>query len=369
MNLIFNEIVINESAYKHYKYHSIPANNWTYTFSKYISNFELDFVNVGFVRSRLYPYGTLYCNIDLSMLAQDLQQIPLPYINFLKLREISQYKLLSKYISKYSNPILITYNIPKYHKNIIKDIIKGKYKWIPILLDYDNFDKTHNELSAILSYAIGFATVSQFALDHINHKNKILIDGGVDDSLIDLYPTDTVNYNDKFILYAGMLNIWGGIEELIDIFNNNEIFDLKLYVVGHGNLTRNIKSKNIVFLGRVSDSQLHELCLKAYCFINPRPEDTDGNQMNFPSKIFKYLEYGKPIISTKTLGISKEFDDILYYYNSKDINSLLTAIKNVHDIYKSLGHSGYYKKTMDFIKAKRTWSIQSERFVTWLKSL
>lgn len=369
MNLIFNEVVISESAYKHYKYHSIPANNWTYTFSKYVSKHELNFFNIGFVRSRLYPYGTLICKIDHSMLAQDLQQIPLPYINFARLREISQYYFLAKYLSNYSNPILITYNIPKYHNKIIKDTKQAKYRWIPILLDYDNFDKTQNELTSILSHAIGFATVSQFALDHISHKNKILIDGGVDDSLIDLYSNVTINYNDKYILYAGMLNIWGGIEELIDIFNTNDKIDLKLYIVGHGNLTKKIINKNIVFLGRVTDSHLHELCLNAYCFINPRPEDTDGNQMNFPSKIFKYLEYGKPIISTKTLGISNDFDDILIYYNSKSIESLLTAIKKVHNTYENLGLSYYYNKTMGFIKSKRSWSIQSERFITWIKSL
>ena len=50
-------------------------------------------------------------------------------------------------------------------------------------------------------------------------------------------------------------------------------------------------------------------------------EDIDGNQMNFPSKLFRYLPYGKPILSTNTQGLSPDYSNALIYVDFENVDS------------------------------------------------
>lgn len=372
IKIIFNEIIINELGIQKNIYHSIAANNWSRNFSKSIYNIYFNFLNVGFIKSRIFPYGPLFCTASGKYLNNELPQVPLSYINLPILRSISQYWQLSKSIKPFYNEdvFLVTYNIPSYVDRIVSDVKNFKYKWVPIILDYDNIDQNQTGLNETLCHACGVVTVSKYAFNIISHSRKLHLDGGVDTSIVNKYRSDiNTKPSEKYILYTGMLDAWGGVDAIIEIFKNHNINNLKLYIAGHGKLRSEINSDNIVFFGKVSESDLHNLCLNAYCFINPRPENMDGNQMNFPSKIFKYLEYGKPIISTKTQGISDDYDDILNYYNSFDLSTFFNALNDVDHIYQNNQQLEFFDRVMNFIKNKRSWNSQALRFLDWLKSI
>jgi glycosyltransferase involved in cell wall biosynthesis len=68
---------------------------------------------------------------------------------------------------------------------------------------------------------------------------------------------------------------------------------------------------------------------EAWLFVNPRNLKEESIQNTFPSKILDYIRYGKPIISTKSRGISNKYDAFLFFYDSDDLESLLNTIYTV----------------------------------------
>ena len=106
----------------------------------------------------------------------------------------------------------------------------------------------------------------------------------------------------------------------------------------------------ITFFGLVPENKLVDLCRKALIFVNPRPNNIPGNDMNFPSKLLEYLSYGKPVLSTWTPGISDDYKGIIEVFDQETpqclANSLLEILSwSNQDIYnKQIKIKGFLTK-------------------------
>ena len=91
--------------------------------------------------------------------------------------------------------------------------------------------------------------------------------------------------------------------------------DFELWISGFGDVQAFKKSlpkdKRIKYLGLLTDDQLYDAYQAANVFLNPRTVNMPGNENNFPSKIFDYLAWNKPIISTWSNGFSPEYRKVL----------------------------------------------------------
>lgn len=143
----------------------------------------------------------------------------------------------------------------------------------------------------------------------------------------------------KSIVFAGSVDKWTGVFDLMDLFYEIDSKDYILNVYGKGD-PELLKSKNehyngkIILHGYISDEELDHVCRNAYAFINPRPVDLFRSENNFPSKLLLYLSYNKPVISTKTKGLSPAYDDVLlYYYDNESLSKCLNDIvsENVYN--------------------------------------
>ena len=202
----------------------------------------------------------------------------------------------------------------------------GKYaqkhhkKWINIVADDIYSDGP--DLTVFLSYGYFM---------QVNLKNKIHIDGGIDSLKL---PIKNRSYrkSPKIILYAGIINKRNGIEKFALHFNKLNLKDIELHIYGKGNsnLLRKLSLINakIKLHGFVSKMELEKAMNNCTAFINPKLLKIQGRESDFPSKILEYLKFGKPVISSKQIGIAPYYNDFLTYYDPDNIQSLKDAISS-----------------------------------------
>ena len=100
--------------------------------------------------------------------------------------------------------------------------------------------------------------------------------------------------------------------------------NFELWISGQGKSAKveNVANKDlrIKYLGLLSKRRLSHLYTKADVFLNPRPTNLNWIDNNFPSKLFDYLAYDKPIISTWTKSLEPEYRKILNIVKNNPID-------------------------------------------------
>jgi glycosyltransferase involved in cell wall biosynthesis len=331
-----------------YKGISPAANNWQLFLIKALIKNGAEVRCVSYLPDPYWPKGSLIpcpSSYDLE------GSIPVNFVKYLNvplLRELSLSHSLRRPLTHFAFEYLITYN-PLTRHRLIGDFVQkalGK-KWVSIIAD--GRPEGDPDFEVLLSY---------WAFRDSPGKRKIHIDGGVrlhnQNSQIFFAPTKT-------LLYAGSLNKWTGIGHFAHQFDSLNVSDFELHIYGRDPSADLIALSNrngqIKIKGFVADSVYHQACLRAYGFINPRPNNVKDGEFNFPSKLLDYIGYRKPILSTKVPGMSDEYDDLLIFFNADDSNSLAMALERLR---KSTPHdyADMENKLNEFAK-KHTWEKQA----------
>ena len=64
--------------------------------------------------------------------------------------------------------------------------------------------------------------------------------------------------------------------------------------------------------------------------VNPRPPGF-GNENNFPSKVFDYVQLGRPVLSSITPTLQQAFGDSMMWYDADIPNALSEALRVVSE--------------------------------------
>jgi glycosyltransferase involved in cell wall biosynthesis len=323
---------------------------------------------------RIFPFGYLFPN-GVNFWKKGFKVISYIYINIPILKSFSifiagKYKLKS-YIKNNGFPkCIITYN-PTIENSQLAYHFQTKYEIPWIDLCADAYDPGENWLNYnnLAKKANGHIFLSYYAFKNSPFKYNLHLDGGIDifDNQLDL----TNKSNSKVILYTGMLCEYGGLDLLINSFLAINDHNLKLIICGHGKKSKILddaihNDKRITFLGLVPDNILNKLYSEADIFINPRPIDINGGSMNFPSKILKYLSFGKPVISSKTFGLSPDYEEVLIYFEEYSIYCLSHKILEILS-WTDIQKQDYFDKVNYFIKNKKNWIKSGYDLSNWLK--
>ena len=258
-----------------------------------------------------------------------------PYINFPGLRNLTifvsklffliQLALKEKKLPEF----IITYN-HQFSASIISLIMSVLgAKWINICADAYNPNKHWTNFPFLPRLAKANVFLSDWAYRNCPFGKRIFFWGGIPKRQPAL-----AHMNDQKIkiMYSGMLNQWGGISNFLQSILKLDEFNYEIIITGHSRDDRFDRiiaehDKKVRFYGLVSNEKLRELMEETHIFINPRPNNVDGNDMNFPSKIIEYLSYEKPIISTKTLGVPDYFNNILFSIDDSSDSAYSTSIQ------------------------------------------
>ncbi len=155
---------------------------------------------------------------------------------------------------------------------------------------------------------------------------------------------------------------------------------MEFWICGKGvcsDLTqRAVRDQRIKLLGFLSETELDQRLRTAWVLVNPRSVTHEGSRMNFPSKLLRYLSYGKPVVTVWTPGIPPEYREVLRVTELEACDSEPEAVgqemaRQVEGILKwdADQRQAWDDKIQQFIVPGKLWSRQVKRLVEFLKSL
>ena len=289
----------------------------------------------------------------------------IPYVNLPGYRSLSiknNFRKLLKNImdSRDARPlIVISYNAPSWIEDVFSDHnIRSQFTCIYLIAD-----------DVAPKGADGYAFLSYDFFQRYIHSNKKLhLDGAVYPKVKRPFLKKSAEVKRKTIfLYSGSLGKWGGTKMLLDAMALIKQDDFELWISGFGDTTIFNKSlpqkdKRIKYLGLLTENELHDIYEEADVFLNPRPVNMPGNENNFPSKLFNYLSWKKPIISTWTKSLSPEYKEVLHIAEDNPLafSSAMTSYIGIEQDDKNK-HEEWFKE--------KTWKKQAISLMSFLERI
>ena len=134
--------------------------------------------------------------------------------------------------------------------------------------------------------------------------------------------------------YFGSHSDYAGLKDLLDAFAANPDLDLVLSIAGEGSKTGELKQRvasdpRIEWVGFFKERKdLGYWASSCHVLANPRPARY-GNDNNFPSKMFDYLQFGRTVVSSSTPTLQRAFGDSVMWYDADKPNALSEALVRV----------------------------------------
>ena len=261
-----------------------------------------------------------------------------------------------KVIGLYTDlPKCMAQNLKK--KNKIKSAIRSIFMFI---------DKISNNICN------GYIILTEQMNEVVNKKNKpyIVIEGMVDYQDVNKVK-NIKKYKDFTIMYAGGLYEKYGVKMLIEAVKN--LSDVKLRLYGDGELVELLKTKyrddaNIFYGGTLTNNEILIEEKKCTLLINPRFSNEEYTKYSFPSKNMEYMASGTPLLTTKLLGMPKEYYKYVFFIKNESVDGIINEIENI----KTLSNEELFKKgkkSQDFVIKYKNNIIQSKKIIDFLNNI
>lgn len=263
------------------------------------------------------------------------------------------------FINSYS--LLLHDCLTKYHCSLIKEennkILKVKIYIKMKFTEY--FEKKlypNSKLSVVVS-----EDDAQYLYKMINYKPYV-IELGVDNNII--FRNETINRKKNMMLFLGnfaykpnLLTIERLVDEILPLIDKKN-YEYELCLVG-SNLGKNIKHKNLTYLGFVED--INELYNQAAVFICPM---TSGSGMK--TKIIESMAAKTPVICTieSLKGINHEhiLDDYIAESNEQFVDKIIDVFINPQK-YSLIAENAFKLITDKFL-----WDNQAKKYINLITS-
>lgn len=372
ISFLWLEGVFNQNTLKLFPSVSVASNFWQVSFIEHLISLDHKVDVVGFPAERSWPFGRLLIRKKSLEPSRSIGGAGLGYINLPFFRVAVQFILLVIWIVKYlkNKPIKPTYIV------IYSCLVKSwtptapiwaaktirKFTGIPILCYVADGEPPKGADRYV------FVAWSTY-LSAGDQASKLHFDGGVpviknNETVINV----NKNIDKTIFMYIGALTEHGGINELATAFTSIEDRNIELWICGRGdnNQLEELANRDnrIKLMGFLDDDKLYQLAFQATFFVNPRPLGFDPNKLNFPSKLLLYLAFGKPVISTVSLGMSPEYASVVIEIEDESEVSLTQSLqKGIQMDVKN--YNSFCNKVVAF-KEQHSWDKQVSKFMIWL---
>jgi len=159
----------------------------------------------------------------------------------------------------------------------------------------------------------------------LNRKNKpyIVIEGIVDEHVVDQPNTLEGKYPAKVCMMAGVLQDIFGVDDLLQAFTKVEDPEARLVLYGTGPSVETIHTfekmdPRIRYGGELLNTQIVSEEKKATLLINPRPPLEEWTAFSFPSKNMEYIASGTPMLAFYLPSIPEEYMQYSFYITETD---------------------------------------------------
>ena len=372
MKILFLGSVFSEEALRINPATNQASHNWSKGFLNALKDKSFQVDCVSFKNEQIWPKSKIFVKKDLNDFDNNFKTYPISYLNFPLLRSLSLsfsfYFRLKKILEINKYDIVFSYNLYPWNHRSFKLFRKNKKLNIPIILDEDNPLKNNwRSFHAKSKNTDGLVFLSYWGFKNYPFKKKCYhLDSG---SSSWMGYSDFKTNEKPIIVYSGKYQeSYGGLPQLSKILNSIS-FDCQILLTGKANkdLIYKYFSENpkIEYLGFLDEVSLDKVFKKADIFINYRPPEVEDNIMIFPSKINQYLSYGKPVISSFTPGLSPDYENVLFYPESEDINSYLELFDNILK-FNILEKKVLYYKIKNWFDKYKTWDILTDNLCNWI---
>jgi hypothetical protein len=289
-------------------------------------------------------------------------------------------KALCRELASRGAATVCTYNPLFWQVYAAQSSVRQGARWISFVLDDDRVGQ-HGWARYLKQsqLAAGHVFVSQWAYEHAPVSRKILMEGGVEKW--NGQPLAGARQSPSAVpsvMFAGLLCESAGVRELLAMIDSLADKRLEFWICGKGvfpELTqRAARDQRIKLLGFLSETELDQRLRSAWVLVNPRSMTHEGCCMNFPSKLLRYLSYGKPVVTVWTPGIPTEYREVLQFVEDDACGSdpRVLGQKMAHKVegvlqWDASQRLAWSEKIEHFIVPGKLWSSQVKRLVEFLE--
>jgi len=240
--------------------------------------------------------------------------------------------------------------------------------WVSFLLDDVLDDPTLERYARETRRAAAHVILSAGALERfaalLPGAAILHLDGAIDrwcgdDSLPSAHGSRTV-------VYSGAHSEEAGMSLLVAAIPYVRASDITFTITGdrssHAGLAKLAsRDPRMRIVGYLDPKDLDKLCSEAVAFVNPRPPNHVLSLASFPSKLMRYLAYGKPVASTWTAGLAAAYRPLLVLADGDSPQAFAAAIDQTIAM-SDPERSALREKLKAFMVPGRLWATQAARF-------
>jgi glycosyltransferase involved in cell wall biosynthesis len=334
--------------------------------------------HVGHEPARVWPYGPLRVRPPAPTGAA--APVGVPFVNLPGIRFRSMAAgyaaAVRRAVAEFGPDLLVSYNAERYVGPAARAAAAARVPWIPIVMDGDDLglDRSWRWVEEAVRGAAGVAFLSHWARTHCPFPETFHMDGGI--TFRDL--PDRGDASAPSVLYTGTKGPWGGLDLLLDAWERVRHPTARLDICGPGRHDRLAAlvargpqggpAGRVTDHGVVGEARLRGLTERAAVLVNPRPPSFPGNRLNFPSKLLEYLGTGKPIVTTRTVSLAPEYDDVLVFAAGDSAAGLAAGIDRVLG-WGADARADYRRRVAAFASRHGDWQVVTGRFLDWAQGL
>ena len=163
----------------------------------------------------------------------------------------------------------------------------------------------------------------------------------------DLESSENTENEIKTVAYTGKLNEVFGVKALVESFMKIEKENLRLIIVGSGELSQWVSEKTeqdsrIIFKGQLSMSEAKKIIEECDICVNPRPNNSEYTKYSFPSKLIDYLSRGKKTVAFKLDGMPEIYNEFIFSAEEGIDNAIIEALNSSNKAEKFKEYAKYY---------------------------
>ena len=187
-----------------------------------------------------------------------------------------------------------------------------------------------------------------------------------------LSPLDDYQHT-RALLFSGVLNAANGLPLLLGAFAQVSDPTIHLWISGRGEMQSHVEKAarsdpRIRYWGFVERRELLRMMKSSRVLTNPRPASLPEHRYNFPSKILEYLAVGRPVISTATSDVAKEYGAYLILLDTETPQALAHLIESVF-ARSDAELDGIGERGRRYVLAEKNWEVLSHHVARFLASL
>ena len=108
------------------------------------------------------------------------------------------------------------------------------------------------------------------------------------------------------------------------------------------------------------------ICNTADLLLNVRDPNHPDNILNYPSKLPHYLSFGRPIVSTRLLSLSPDYDAVIHFPIDNSVDAYVGEVEKVlalTDSEKCLE----FNKIHEWFNKHKKWDVLIRGLTDWLE--